>query len=176
MRTIRHAVSLDERRAFFRQNLFKPVESANGRQDLLELWFPGVHADVGGGYPENEGGLWREPFTWMLEEAKAHGLLIDRRRELAVLSRSKQPERPWSEPAHESLTWKWWPAEVFPKLGYGGPKWRRLLRLNLGRPRRIREPILLHPSVVRRQEEFGAAYRPRALKGVSAWLFEVWRG
>ena len=42
---IRHAVAIDERRAFFRQNLFRPAPG----QDVLELWFPGVHSDIGGG-------------------------------------------------------------------------------------------------------------------------------
>src|SRR5438445_541480 len=34
--TIRHAVSIDERRAFFRQNLF---HRATTKQDLVEIWF-----------------------------------------------------------------------------------------------------------------------------------------
>jgi uncharacterized protein (DUF2235 family) len=44
---IRHAVSIDERRAFFRQNLF---HRATARQDLVEIWFPGSHCEVDGGY------------------------------------------------------------------------------------------------------------------------------
>jgi uncharacterized protein (DUF2235 family) len=56
---VRHALAIDERRRFFRDNpmLQKP------HQVFKEYWFPGVHADVGGGYPEAEGGLWREPFS-----------------------------------------------------------------------------------------------------------------
>jgi len=43
---LRHAVSIDERRAFFRQNLIhEPVPPG---QDLKQVWFPGVHSDVGG--------------------------------------------------------------------------------------------------------------------------------
>ncbi|HLX11516.1 MAG TPA: DUF2235 domain-containing protein, partial [Bacteroidota bacterium] len=42
---IRHAVSIDERRTFFRQNLMHPEPD----QNIKELWFPGVHCDVGGG-------------------------------------------------------------------------------------------------------------------------------
>ena len=42
---IRHAVAIDERRAFFCQNLVRPAPG----QDALELWFPGVHSDIGGG-------------------------------------------------------------------------------------------------------------------------------
>jgi uncharacterized protein (DUF2235 family) len=45
---IRHAVSIDERRAFFRQNLFGLAN--NPQQDVKEVWFAGVHSDVGGGY------------------------------------------------------------------------------------------------------------------------------
>src|SRR5262245_30380420 len=64
--TIRHAVSIDERRSFFRQNLFQELEG----QYLQEIWFAGVHGDVGGGYPVKQGGLWRFPFEWILREAQ----------------------------------------------------------------------------------------------------------
>src|SRR5262249_49709514 len=43
----RHAVAIDERRAFFRQNLWGPAQPG---QDLKQVWFAGVHSDVGGGY------------------------------------------------------------------------------------------------------------------------------
>ena len=44
----RHAVSIDERRSFFRDNLYgDPLPG----QDITQLWFPGVHSDVGGSYP-----------------------------------------------------------------------------------------------------------------------------
>jgi hypothetical protein len=71
---IRHAVAVDERRSFFRQNL---MELADEQQKLEQRWFPGVHADVGGGYRESEGGLWRMPFLWVLEEAEKAGLRVD---------------------------------------------------------------------------------------------------
>src|SRR5262249_46661757 len=70
---IRHAVSVDERRQFFRQNLMFPAHG----QDLQEHWFAGVHADRGCGYPVEDGGLWRPPFQWILEEAQKAELLID---------------------------------------------------------------------------------------------------
>ena len=41
-----HAISVDERRWLFRQNR---VHQARRTQELHELWFPGVHSDVGGG-------------------------------------------------------------------------------------------------------------------------------
>jgi uncharacterized protein (DUF2235 family) len=155
--TIRHAVAIDERRSFFRQNLFA---SGVRDQDLVELWFAGVHADVGGGYPEDQGGLWREPFVWMLDEAKQAGLLIDREREQRVLSRVPAPEKPWAEPLHESLTWLWWLAELFPKLRYNKRLGRRLPSIGLGRRRRIEPDARLHRSVMQRMESV-KGYVPR---------------
>jgi len=56
----RHAVSIDERRAFFRNHLWRRPENPDtdcGPKDVKQVWFPGVHCDVGGGYPEKESGL-----------------------------------------------------------------------------------------------------------------------
>lgn len=72
----RHAISIDERRAFFRTNLWRKPSPESG-QDLKQVWFAGVHADVGGGYPDAEGGLSKISLRWMLREAKACGLLIE---------------------------------------------------------------------------------------------------
>ena len=62
---LRHALALDERRIFFRQLHW--ISSPN--QDCKEVWFPGVHSDVGGGYPEKESGLSKIALEWMVHEA-----------------------------------------------------------------------------------------------------------
>jgi len=69
----RHAISIDERRTHFRTNLFHP----DSKQDCKQVWFAGVHSDVGGSYPEPESGLSKITLQWMLREAKEHELLID---------------------------------------------------------------------------------------------------
>lgn len=55
----RHAISIDERRAFFRTNLWHPAPppKPSGPRDLKQVWFAGEHCDIGGGYPEKESGL-----------------------------------------------------------------------------------------------------------------------
>jgi uncharacterized protein (DUF2235 family) len=112
---VRHAVSIDERRWFFRQNLIGAVEG----QDANERWFAGVHSDVGGGYPEDEGGLWRAAFEWMLKEARQKGLLVDLSRLDRVRTRTPVPHDPWAEPKHESLQGLMWSiAEYLPKRVY----------------------------------------------------------
>src|ERR1019366_1330126 len=65
----RHAVAIDERRAFFRTELWTlPTDpaKAHGPKDLKQVWFPGVHCDVGGGYPELVSGLSKFALEWML--------------------------------------------------------------------------------------------------------------
>ena len=44
---VRHAVALDERRVYFVQNLW----GINSPTNIDQVWFPGVHCDVGGGAP-----------------------------------------------------------------------------------------------------------------------------
>nr|WP_315428165.1 DUF2235 domain-containing protein [uncultured Albidiferax sp.] len=154
---VRHAISLDERRAFFRQNRFTTRVAG---QDLVELWFPGVHADVGGGYPESQGGLWRVGLEWMLEEAVACGMHVDPNARQRSLTRSPPPPRPWLEPKHESLTPSWRLAEFFPKMRWNRETRSRRPHLNLGHPRRLEAGSKLHLSALLRMDG-DPSYKPR---------------
>jgi hypothetical protein len=60
----RHAVSLDELRGPFRPTLWDPPAPG---QDVRQVWFPGDHGDVGGGYREK--GLSDTALAWMAAEA-----------------------------------------------------------------------------------------------------------
>jgi uncharacterized protein (DUF2235 family) len=124
----RQAISIDERRAFFRQNLWRHGEPpppsapprAAGPKDLKQVWFPGVHCDVGGGYLEAESGLSKIALEWMLAEGHSRGLLLDKTRTDLVLGKSGHGYAS-PDPAaklHESLTAKWWAAEFVPKKHY----------------------------------------------------------
>jgi uncharacterized protein (DUF2235 family) len=155
IRTVRHAVSIDERRAFFRQNLIKPA----ARQDLMEIWFSGVHCDVGGGYPVSQGSLWRVAFDWMWKEAEKVGLVIDQKRLSRVLEGSDS-ERPWAGTKHESLTWAWWPAEFFPKLSYSFQSGHKVPYVNCGRHRYIQDGALIHGSALARLQDGELKYDP----------------
>ncbi|HEU4619545.1 MAG TPA: DUF2235 domain-containing protein [Gammaproteobacteria bacterium] len=71
--TARHAVALDEIRASFQPTLWSAKDGA----DALQMWFPGVHSDVGGGYRET--GLSDGALTWMIDEASKCGLAFHER-------------------------------------------------------------------------------------------------
>lgn len=77
VKTLRHAISIDEKRKFFRTNLWSNP-SPSTPTDVVQVWFAGVHADVGGGYPEVDCGLSKISFQWMMEEAGLAGMQIDK--------------------------------------------------------------------------------------------------
>lgn len=163
MRIIRHAVSIDERRAFFRQNLFGPVHDAT--QDVKEVWFAGVHSDVGGSYAETESQLSKVAFRWMLCEGELAGLHIDQRKRAAILGADPQyvaPD-PLSRYQHESLKGAWWIAEIWPKVVHvksAHGSWTRRMRVNLGRRRWITPNSVVHDSVKQRLANPIASYNP----------------
>jgi hypothetical protein len=68
VRIARHAIAIDELRANFSPTLWT-AQAAH--QDVKQVWFPGVHCDVGGGYRET--GLSDGALSWMIREAASAG-------------------------------------------------------------------------------------------------------
>lgn len=147
---LRHAVSLDERRALFRPNLWGDEQEG---QDAQEVWFPGVHCDVGGGYDRNEAGLSNIALEWMLVEARDNGLRLDDERVARVLQEQSPPD--YQAKAHASLTVFWWPLEFFIKE-------RRINRFRRRDvyTRRAGKKVLLHESVIKRIRDSTVSYQP----------------
>ncbi|KAJ5807731.1 hypothetical protein N7474_009000 [Penicillium riverlandense] len=57
------------------------TEKNDNDQDIAEVWFPGQHGDVGGGWkanPEDPWPLSQIPLVWMVKEAQLAGLEFDR--------------------------------------------------------------------------------------------------
>jgi uncharacterized protein (DUF2235 family) len=154
----RHAVSIDERRAFFRTNLWMPKAppAQSGPKDLKQVWFPGVHCDVGGGYPESESGLSKIALEWMLCEARTKGLLLDEDRVALVLGKRGRgyvaPDA--AAMMHESLKGAWRLAEFVPKRHYDWTTHRWRHRMNLFRRRTIPAKSLVHESAFERGEDY----------------------
>jgi uncharacterized protein (DUF2235 family) len=108
-----HAVCIDERRAQFKPTLWtNPDESALRNNDQVEqVWFPGVHCDVGGSYPESE--LSDITLSWMMQKAKKHGLQFSPEAEAKYLK--PPPDNvngqahdewkiiPWGIPEHRNI-------------------------------------------------------------------------
>ena len=66
-----HALALDERRKNFVPTLWTQTPEGKARgQELKQVWFAGVHSDVGGGYPEH--GMSDIPLAWMASEVSPY--------------------------------------------------------------------------------------------------------
>ena len=77
----RHALAMDERRVTFEPCLWEATEEQRREYEstdrVRQVWFPGVHSDVGGGYPVC--GLSDTTLLWMTSEARQRGLVFDQR-------------------------------------------------------------------------------------------------
>lgn len=154
----RQAVSIDERRAFFRQNLWHepPERGATPATDIKQVWFPGVHCDVGGGYQEDQSALSKVALKWMLAEAHSRGLLLDKARTDLILGRNGHdyvsPDE--TAPPHGSLTPWWWAAEFVPKRHYDAASGTTRYRMNLFRRRFIPPGSSVHDAAFRRDPDY----------------------
>jgi len=168
---VRHAVAMDERRTMFRAQLWpeggeywgNPFNSSAAvPQDAREVWFAGVHGDVGGGYPEKESGLIKVPLKWMIDETGVMGLsYVTRSVNLLVYGQNTEkyvPPDPLGK-KHDSMNWAWAILEYLPQYRWKAEKnaygWTRPHRF---RPRKIEEGARIHRSVLRRKEELGEEY------------------
>ncbi len=168
----RHAVSIDERRCYFRNNLWGKELPG---QSIKQVWFAGVHSDVGGSYPPVRSGLSQIALEWMLCEAAELGLIIDLDRARRVLGRVPPPP-PFppnaAAPINNSLTWAWWILEFLPHSYYDPvarkPKWT----IPLGQRRIIPEQSVLH-ATVEEKLKVDLSYKPPNLP--KAWKLEARR-
>ncbi len=187
VRVFRHACAIDERRRMFRlsrwqepqlfkTNPFVKDEDAEP-QDIQQVWFAGVHGDNGSGYPEQESGAAKFPLAWMVDEARAHGLVFRETmvKRLVLGENPKNVEagskRDYAPPSiramlHDSMTFWWRLLEYLPKRN----KWHDDPRkqdqsgfyIPLKEPRFIPADAIIHSSV-RERIDLQNGYDPKNL-------------
>ncbi|NGO62675.1 DUF2235 domain-containing protein [Rhizobium daejeonense] len=185
VRYVRHAVAIDERRTMFRPELWPanqpfwggpfrpPADRPMQPQDVKEVWFTGVHGDIGGGYPEKQSALIKLPLAWMIRETKAMGLDYSTRTVNEVVL-GKNPEKDYVAPnamaePHDSMNLAWRLVEFIPRK-VPPSSWRHNgkaggIYLPKSDPRLISEDALVHISVEERLNSSpdGSRYKPRNL-------------
>jgi uncharacterized protein (DUF2235 family) len=180
VKVFRQAIAIDERRRMFRidpwsepqtfmYNRFSRTNNSEP-QDAQQVWFAGVHADIGGGYSEAESGLSKFPLLWMIDEAVKCGLAVNPRtiNQLAWGVPRKGSPFSYVKPdimrdPHKSLSKAWRILEWLPKadkykewqargsvLGHYIPN---------AEPRPIPPDAFIHQSAVDRMRAV-ATYRP----------------
>jgi uncharacterized protein (DUF2235 family) len=70
-----HALALDERRKAFSPALWEMTKERS-HQTCEQVWFPGSHSNVGGGYADT--GLSDIALKWMIDKAEDTGLIFDK--------------------------------------------------------------------------------------------------
>lgn len=129
-----HALAIDERRKDFLPSPWDE-EGIPGDQTVEQVWFAGVHSDVGGWYDER--GLSNTALQWMLKKAAACGMQLDQDR----LAR-EFPSDPHDE-KHESYSGFW--------------------KFRGSRTRKITDGSKIHTSVIERMENSANKYKPKNL-------------
>lgn len=74
-----HAIAIDEQRGPFTPTLWSTQPDSEGQQ-VEQVWFSGVHSDVGGGYADDD--LSDIALQWMVERARSCGLGVGELRDL----------------------------------------------------------------------------------------------
>ena len=97
------ALAMDERRGNFQAAVWTPNPLPRSGQLLEQVWFPGVHSNIGGGYEQH--GLSDTTLLWMLSRLMEHNLLkldiayidsvLDRTEPYPVGARAQSRTRPW---------------------------------------------------------------------------------
>ena len=101
---IEHAVqvlAVDEKRGPFVPTLWTLAEGATlaPAQTVLQVWFPGVHSDVGGGYADK--GIGNVTWDFMMRQATRRGLVVDPARPTPTVKLDPLPVQ------HESFNAEW---------------------------------------------------------------------
>jgi uncharacterized protein (DUF2235 family) len=175
----RQGIAIDERRRMFRLNQWSEPQTFKTNpfnkkhwkpQDIKQVWFAGVHADIGGGYAETESGLSKFPLLWMINQAKFAGLRTSTAMiNYLVLGKPRKDSKRIYQPPdvmapiHRSLKGAWWILELIPKR----TKWREWSRrfsligfyLPLGESRAVPDGASIHGSVFEKMAA-DPSYRP----------------
>ncbi|MEO1542823.1 MAG: DUF2235 domain-containing protein [Pseudomonadota bacterium] len=160
VQSVRHAVAIDERRTMFDPMLWPETQdysenrfdtSKSEPQDAKEVWFRGVHGDVGGGYPEEASALAKIPLAWMISEAKETELqFITRTVNDLVLGRAAKYVAPNPHANHhDSMGFGWSILELLPRRHRSHSKRPKLLGMSIPFMERrwIPEGARIHSSV-----------------------------
>jgi Uncharacterized alpha/beta hydrolase domain (DUF2235) len=109
--TVEHAVqalAVDEKRGPYVPALWtEAAEAATlAGQSVLQVWFPGVHSDIGGGYHDK--GIGNITWDFMMRQAADRGLVIDpARRAPEVKIEAVPPQHDSFDRAWRDLSTKW---------------------------------------------------------------------
>ena len=139
------ALAADERRGPYVAAVWTQAANAVALagQSVMQVWFPGVHSDIGGGYHDK--GIGDTTWDFMMRQAAAKGLVIDSARPTPELTLNALPAQHESfDKTWEELSAKW---KLIPEgVRTIGPK----IIGPAGEELTVAPKVMLHPCLVNR--------------------------
>lgn len=189
VKMVRHVLAIDERRSMFRGQFWEKTNYRPTRfqkdigeeQDVRQVWFAGCHGDMVGSSREDESGIAKITFLWMLDELHEKGLELEFKKNYLsnyILGEDEDRKTPSGQSIskpnaldklHGSLKGPWLISEIFPKSFRRRETrkipWLLFYYLPFGERRKIPEDHDIHESVFERREKTG--YNPSNLEAHS---------
>ncbi|MBU0498441.1 MAG: DUF2235 domain-containing protein [Gammaproteobacteria bacterium] len=144
-----HALSLDDERHTFHPVMWEEWRDERGKDRVTDrhvdqVWFPGVHSNVGGGYPKDE--MAHVPLYWMMQKAEAvdggNGLLFLPELRAEAAGQGNPAGKIYDSRAGLAAYYRYKPRNL-PEIC-----------------KQAHAPVKLHPSIFQRVERFAEGYAP----------------
>jgi uncharacterized protein (DUF2235 family) len=100
-----HALSIDDARV-----AFEPVLWLGPDERIEQVWFAGVHSNVGGGYPKQ--GMSLVALDWMLSHAERAGLRLNAMDRELFRSRASVDDKLYDSRSGAGLFYRWAPRDI----------------------------------------------------------------
>ena len=104
------ALSIDDDRKAFYPQLFDQ-QSKLDKTRIEQVWFPGVHGNVGGGLPKQ--GMEHVSLNWMIRQVEAHGLVFYQDAKDTFRDAANENDKLYDARAGFSIYYRYGPRNIF---------------------------------------------------------------
>lgn len=104
-----HALSIDDERGSFHPLLFNESDPRDAKR-IEQVWFPGVHSNVGGGYPKQ--GMAHLALNWMMAKAEEARLDFDDYYKKAFLAAADLHDKLYDSRSGISIYYRYEPRDI----------------------------------------------------------------
>lgn len=142
VRYVYHALAIDDERITFHPKVWNE-KRADRPVEIEQVWFVGMHSNVGGGYPRS--GISMVAFDWMMTRASSRGIRFIPRAHEGVRAAANVNGRLYDSRSGAGIYYRYGPRDIT-KLCKNVPS-----------------PIKIHDSVIERIDRGTVRYAPRGL-------------
>ncbi len=143
-----HALAIDDERTTFHPKVWNEKDD-NGPKEIEQVWFAGVHSNVGGGYPR--AGMSMVALDWMMERATDRGVRLNKDVHDEVRASANVDGRLYDSRSGAAIYYRYGPRDI-----------EDLCKDSEGN-KKIKGPVKIHDSVIDRITRGTSRYAPRSI-------------